>query len=294
MVEDLTELTVKARAKINIYLRVVGKLPDNFHELETLFQELELADIITIRPADELRLTVHNASLPANEDNLVIKAAALLRNRYHIQKGADITLEKNIPVAAGLGGGSSDAAATLSALAKFWSLPVNEKELIDMAASLGADIPFFFYGGTALGFGRGDRIEALPDIGPYPCLLVKPDFDVSTAWVYKNFKFPLTKSPRIINIHNLIGELRTVENFSTLCVNDLESVVLQRFPVIEELKKTLMIRGARVAMMTGSGPTVFGIFADSETCCQAGQSMTGFSGSVIPTSFRMRQESHSP
>ncbi|MFC1849969.1 4-(cytidine 5'-diphospho)-2-C-methyl-D-erythritol kinase [candidate division CSSED10-310 bacterium] len=269
-------IRIKARAKINLYLRVICKRSDGYHELVTLFQEIDLADTLTFAPAPkEIILSVNCPSLPDNEDNLVLKAARLLQTYTHPPLGAAITLEKKIPLAAGLGGGSSDAAATLIGLTQLWQLTLSQSELGNLAAQLGADVPFFIHGGTALGRGRGDEIEPISPLPPEPILLLKPKLRISSAWVYKNYRVHLTKSAQTINITNLIKDYKQKRALKTLLRNDLEEVVLSRFPEVERLKSLLLEKGAQIALLSGSGPTVFGLFEGAESRDQAYQALEG-------------------
>jgi len=265
-------LTVQANAKINVYLRVIGRYDDGYHRLETIFQEIDFGDELTFQHASEnsLSLTVEGYDLPADGSNLVVKAACLLKKEFGIKAGASITLKKVVPVGAGLGGGSSDAAASLRGLIELWKIPVSAQHVHDLAATLGADVPFFLHGGTGLGTGRGDCIRVLPDLPPKPLIILKPDISISTAWVYQHFKAEnlrddLTKLNHSINISTLIKRLSGEASYESLLINDLERVVLPRFPEVARLRSLLSLNGAEVALMTGSGSAVFGLFNDEET-----------------------------
>jgi len=180
-------LTLSAFAKVNLGLRVLGKRADGYHELDTIFQTVSLHDTIKIAPTDdsEILFSCDDRSLPADEDNLVVRAARSLQERSVSNRGARIRLEKRIPTQAGLGGGSADAAVTLLGLTSLWKLQLAKDVLIEIAAQLGADVPFFLFGGTARGTGIGDRVESLPDAPERFLLIIKPGANISTADAYQ-------------------------------------------------------------------------------------------------------------
>ncbi|MBC7796415.1 MAG: 4-(cytidine 5'-diphospho)-2-C-methyl-D-erythritol kinase, partial [Pyrinomonadaceae bacterium] len=182
--------TVPAFAKINWDLRVLGRRDDGFHEICTIFQTVSLCDYLTFNRADELTLTCDVSTVPVDESNLVLKAANALREKFQIKKGAKIHLEKRIPSPGGLGGGSSNAAIALLALSKLWEIEVSRDDLSSIGATIGADVPFFLYGGTAFGSGLGTRIETLPDVQKKLLLIVTPYENVSTAEAYKSLNAP--------------------------------------------------------------------------------------------------------
>lgn len=260
-------LCLYAPAKINLFLRVLARRPDGYHELETWMQKLALSDRITLtlRDGSGVRLRCTGGDLPADETNLAWKAASVFfaASRQGAQFGVDITLEKNIPVAAGLGGGSSDAGTVLKGLNSLCGNEFSENVLLDIGRKLGADVPFFITGHDAvLATGIGDRMKPVHSLEQCTFLLVNPGFAVSTRWVYENFA--LTKQ---LKNSTLLGSQKlSADTFSlTGLTNDLERVTVGKYPEIEEIKKKLRAAGAVAALMSGSGPTVFGVFPDQRS-----------------------------
>ncbi|MDD5131089.1 MAG: 4-(cytidine 5'-diphospho)-2-C-methyl-D-erythritol kinase [bacterium] len=257
-------MKIKAYAKINLMLQILSKRVDGYHDLASVMQEIALCDLLTITkvPAG-ITLTCSDRSLPVDSNNLVYKAAvAMHREAERLKKpvsGLKIRIQKNIPVGAGLGGGSSDAAATLKALNKLWRLRLNEARLARIGAELGSDVPFFISGGTALAQGRGERLTIWPKIPSFRVVLVKPFIGISTAWAYKNLKINLTKQPKSIKIiHNSLRK-KCFDQLKEYLQNDLESVCISKYPLILEIKHRLLVSGAAAALMSGSGSTVFGL-----------------------------------
>ena len=257
-------LRLRAPAKLNLYLRVLGKRPDGYHELETIFERIDLADTLTFEPAEALSLTCSDPELSCGEDNLVLKAARLLQREAGALKGARIHLEKRIPVAAGLGGGSSDAAATLEGLNRLWALQLPLQRLTDLAAALGSDVPFFLAPQPfAIGRGRGERCEPLESPLQLTHVLVVPPERLSTAEIYAGSQFPLTPSGRSLSMiaHALRnGSLRELADGLW---NDLEPEAIRRCPVIATIDAHLNDLGCLGVRMSGSGSAVFGLCADS-------------------------------
>ena len=255
-----------AFAKINLSLRVLGKRENGYHELDTIFQTVSLHDTISISAIDssEIAFSCDACSLPTDSHNLVVRAATALRDRFNPKKGARIRLEKRIPSHAGLGGGSSDAAATLIGLTRLWELGTSRQELSELAARLGADVPFFLHGGTARGTGIGDHVEPLADAPEIFLLIVKPHANVSTADAYKALKKPaLTSSnPKTILSSSEAKEFFDRASFASL-QNDFEAIAFALEPEIERAKAALLKAGAGASLLAGSGSAVFGIF-DSE------------------------------
>jgi 4-diphosphocytidyl-2-C-methyl-D-erythritol kinase len=255
---------VRAHAKINLDLRIVGRRPDGFHELRTVFQSIALYDTLVVRAVRGVfGIACNMPGVPIDRTNLVWRAADALwkaagrRGRVH---GASIELKKRIPPEAGLGGGSSDAAATLVALNALWRLRLSPDELHAVAASIGSDVPFFLVGGTALGLGRGEELYALPDIAPASVVLVRPPFGVSTADAYSWYRSGVAApSRRRTQRVPLAGKpsMHTV-------VNHLEPAVIARHPEIARIRRQLAGAGAFVSLMSGSGSAVFGLFADPD------------------------------
>lgn len=262
----MDSITKRAYGKLNLSLDIVGKREDGYHFVRMIMQTVNLYDVITIekQTQPDIFLTINRQDLPTNRDNLIFQAASLLLNEFHISKGVRIHLEKNIPVAAGMAGGSADCAATLIGINELFSLGLSKEELQQRAVTLGADVPYCILGGTALSEGIGEILTPMTDMVPCNILLVKPNIDVSTKWVYTTLRWnKLNSHPNIdgmidaLNNHSLKGVCDTMGNV-------LETVTIPSYPVIKQLKDKMMELGAANAMMSGSGPTVFGLFPDEE------------------------------
>jgi 4-diphosphocytidyl-2-C-methyl-D-erythritol kinase len=265
-------LILKTPAKINLGLQVLSKRQDGFHELETVLQMVALYDELEFLISDgNLLLTCDQPEIPENEDNLVMKAASLLRQEFRdkAKGGVKIRLRKTIPAGAGLGGGSGNAALTLLGLNKFWDLGLNYKELIPYASKLGSDIPFFLVSPTALGTGRGEKIKEIASPDKISVVIVFPGFSISTPWVYQNLKLELTKKENNISILQKFLSQSDVSRLGNSLQNHLEPVVLKKFPVIREIKEIMIGLGASGALMSGSGSAVFGIFKDKSLAKKA-------------------------
>ena len=260
------KFTLPAFAKINWFLRILGKREDNFHELCTAFQTISLADYLTFSENKELVLTCNDANIPVDEQNLIIKAAKVLQEKFRIKKGAKIQLEKNIPSPGGLGGGSADCAIALLGLLKLWGLKISLTKLCEIGKTLGADVPFFFYGGTALGIGRGTEITEIKDVTEKFILLVTPNISVPTALAFAKLDMPrLTNiSPKSI-LKICSDEAEKVFSGQTVPTNDFESVIFEIEPELKRIKEKLLSGGAKNALMSGSGASIFGIFENEET-----------------------------
>jgi 4-diphosphocytidyl-2-C-methyl-D-erythritol kinase len=255
--------TLPSFAKINLTLRVLGRRADGYHELRTIFQSITLCDRLTFsaRDSSQLELECDAADVPADDSNLVLRAAKILRERFPVERGARIRLEKSIPAGGGLGGGSANAAIALMGLARLWRIETTRNELTELGARLGADVPFFFTGGRALGTGRGTEITPMNDATRESLLVVTPRVKISTADAYKALSAPaLTKEFAPVNL--LIS--RTEADFAgalpTARVNDFEPVIFQQHPEIERARDALLRTGARDASLSGSGSSVFGVF----------------------------------
>ena len=263
---DLRSLTIPAFAKINWCLRVPGKRDDGYHEIDTVLQTVSLNDTLTFEETDGgIRLWCDDASVPVDKTNLVWRAAAALRERYSIDRGVHIRLEKRIPAEAGLGGGSSDAGATLSALTRLWKMEPSASDLMQMAESFGSDVPFFLRGGTARGTGRGNVIELLEDAPQKHLLIIKPNASISTAKAYEalNSRALTSSNSKPILFRSQASEFSASIDPKAL-QNDFEPVVFALEPEIERAKAALLKSGARAAMLSGSGSAVFGIFENQD------------------------------
>jgi len=256
----MEQVEIQARAKINLALDVLGKRPDGYHEVRMIMQSIELADqvILSARPSG-IALEITGAELAADQSNLAYRAAALLQADYPHCGGVHISLKKVIPLAAGLAGGSADAAAVLRGLNELWNLGLSDEVLCRYGAQLGSDIPFCITGGTQLAEGRGEMLTKLPALPPCWVVLVKPPFPVATAWVYGQFRGEqVTHRPdtdgmmKALADGDLAGVLARLDNL-------LETVTIPAYPVLGEIKQALRDGGAAAALMSGSGPTVFGI-----------------------------------
>lgn len=259
------EMKLKAMAKINLGLDVLRKRSDGYHDLRMIMQTVYLYDQIEISEVKTsgITLTTNAGYLPVNEDNLVYKAAKLLMDEFGIEQGVNICLKKYIPVAAGLAGGSSDAAATLVGLNRLFSLGLSREELRKRGVKIGADVPYCIMRGTALAEGIGDVLTMLPAAPDMHVVLAKPPIHVSTGFVYTNLKADrLAYHP---DIDAQVDAIRTGDGYAMakLMGNVLETVTIPAYPVIDEIKETMKRAGALGAMMSGSGPTVFGLFDDA-------------------------------
>jgi len=259
-------------AKVNLYLKVLGRRPDGYHELVTVMQPLSLADELSlILDGPGITLECDHPQLPRDETNLVVKAAQSFARQTGRPLRARISLRKRIPVAAGLGGGSSDAAATLLALNALAREPLEPDRLHHLAASLGADVPFFLMGGPAVARGIGERLEPMT-LPPYWYLLLNPGASLSTRWVYENLD--LNRSAAVAP-----KEVWDPDHPEGWVHNDLQAVTLKRFPELGGLLARLEHLGARAQAVSGSGPTVFGLFPNRQTAQEAGRELSQtFSG----------------
>jgi 4-diphosphocytidyl-2-C-methyl-D-erythritol kinase len=261
------QTSVRAYAKINLSLRVLCRRPDNFHELRTVFQTISLADDLQISftPARATRISIANSTIP---DNLIECAAHRCLDEMGVTARVDFGLKKRIPMGAGLGGGSSDAAAVLLALPVLAGRVIPMDRLLAIAASLGSDVPFFLYGGTALGLGKGEELYPLPDIKSRPGVLIAPDIHVSTPDAYRDLSAGLTApEPKLASFQSGTWSASGFEP-----VNDFEAPVFHRHPNLKAIKKRLIAMGAEPALMTGSGSAIFGLFNCKETLAAVVQS----------------------
>ena len=280
-------MKVRAYAKINLGLYVLGKRPDGYHTIETVFRLVDLYDEIEILQNDHgIHFSTDSPDLSNDSSNLCVRAAHLLRDLTGTHMGVEITLTKRIPIGAGLGGGSSDAAAVLKGLTRLWSLDISRDELQTVSASLGSDVPFFFTGTTAFASGRGEVLDPFDLKIPYTILLVTPRIHVSTGWAYGQLgPFQNAKRPNLrrvledglVDAHRLQRELK----------NDFEEAVFKHHPEIAAIKGTLLAEGAVCALMSGSGSSVFGLFTDQAVARGLAQRLSGtFTTSVTDPAFK--------
>jgi len=259
---------IRTPAKINTLLKVTGRRPNGYHELVSIMIPVEIFDLLEFEILQEKAIWIQSTGYPVpnDEKNLVHRAARSFLSRTGISHGVSIRLEKNIPVAAGLGGGSSDAAATLLMLNRVNSMPLTESDLREIAVELGADVPFFLNCKPSLATGIGEIIEPLEGWPEFWYVIVTPPIRISTMWVYQNLKLELTTKSSDCILANFRSETFKVAN---VLENDLENVTCAKFPIINTLKKLLVDAGAKGAMMSGSGPSVFGLFSSLANAADA-------------------------
>jgi 4-diphosphocytidyl-2-C-methyl-D-erythritol kinase len=263
-------IKIKSPAKINIGLKVVGKRADGYHDIETIFQIIDLCDdIVLTESAGAITLFSDSRDIPIDERNLAYRAAKLLRERTGIDKGVRIEIYKHIPISAGLGGGSSNAAVTLLGLNYIWDLGLSRDELLPIAKTIGADVPLFLSYPRAMGTGKGDELQTMPVKSKFYVILLNPQLHISTEWVYRNLKLELTKNKNDIRIIKFMLERDEIEKAASLMFNDLESAVTEKYSVISDMKEALRLAGAAGSLMSGSGSTVFGIFKDYPSAIRA-------------------------
>ncbi len=259
-------------AKINLFLRVLGRRPDGYHDLFSLMCGLDLADVLTFDfSPTTLTVSCKHPGVPDGPDNLAYRAAARFFEQTGLSSGVSITIEKNIPVAAGLGGGSSNAATVLSTLNSRYRSPLSPETLLTIGARLGADVPFFLYGRPALATGIGEILTPYPRLPEMTVLLINPGINISTAEVYKSLNLGLTNPQKKNRLSSFTKE--TCFRAETDLINDLETVTAARYPEIPAAKERLRKQGAAGVLMSGSGPTVFGLFPEQTTAEAARQAL---------------------
>lgn len=269
-------ITVEGNAKINLTLDILGKRPDGYHEVAMVMQSIGLHDTLTLsKISSGIELTLDVPGLEADERNLAWRAARLLLDGEGVKGGVRIALTKRIPIAAGLAGGSADAAAVLRGVNALYELGLTQAELCAYGAKLGSDIPFTIVGGTMLATGRGEVLEALDPVPPFWVVLAKPKISVSTAWAYKRYdEQGAEQHPDNAAIIQAIAKCDRAGIASLLC-NVLERVTIKQYPVIAAYKEWMMEKGALASMMSGSGPTVFGLFSAEEEARRAAAFLEG-------------------
>ncbi len=266
----MNSIHLHAHAKINLYLDVLGKRPDGYHNLETVFQSISLYDEVTIhRRGEGIRVFCNHPDVPTEASNTVVRAAHHLLQTAGIGEDLEIRIDKNIPVAAGLAGGSADAAAVLVGLNELLDLRYPIEKLMQIGVKVGADIPFCLLGGTAIGRGIGDELQPLPPIGNVSFMIANPGFPVSTAWAFRQLNFRLTNSPKNVTILTQNLNKRDWVRVGRSLYNVFEQVVVPQYPVIRELLERLRSLGAVGSLMTGTGPTVFGWMPDRDVAEKA-------------------------
>lgn len=271
----MDEITLKALAKINLGLDVIRRREDGYHEVRMIMQTIHLYDLLEVRKIKDpqIKIQTNLSFLPVNENNLVYRAARLLQEEFSLGGGVSVNLTKRIPVAAGMAGGSTDAAAMLYAMNQLYDLGLSRKELMERGVQIGADVPYCIMRGTALAEGIGEKLTQLPPMVKCPVLIAKPSVSVSTKFVYQNLK--LDQSTTHPDIDALLSDIRG-KDLDGICAhmgNILESVTIPNYPVIAKIKEKMLRSGAKASMMSGSGPTVFGLFEDGETAKAAMRDM---------------------
>ena len=285
----MDEIKLKALAKINLGLDVVRRREDGYHEVRMVMQTIHLYDQLRIQKSETPGIQIHSnlSFLPVNENNLVYKAGKLLMDEFDIHTGVSVELNKRIPVAAGMAGGSTDAAAMLYGMNQLFGLKLKRKDLMERGVQIGADVPFCIMRGTALAEGIGEKLSSLPPMVKCPVLIAKPAVSVSTKFVYQNLK--LNEQTPHPDIDALITDIRNsdLDNICADMGNVLETVTIPNYPVIAQIKEQMLKSGAKASMMSGSGPTVFGFFGDEETARRARAEMkaSGLAKQVYLTSI---------
>jgi len=261
----MTELRLRASAKINLFLEVLDRRTDGYHNIETVFQSIDLHDVIMLREntSGTIEIKCDHPQVPLDSSNLAYRAAELLLSESGKRCGVQVEIIKNIPIGAGLAGGSTDAAATLVGLSELWKLGYDIGELCRLGGKIGADVPFCLMGGTALGRGRGDELTRLEPFPETPVVIANPGFQVSTARAYESLR--LTRERKSGNI--LVGKMQRgdVSDIGDRLFNIFESVVIEEYPLVRKIKEEFIRSGALAALMTGSGPTVFAFARDTSS-----------------------------
>ncbi len=279
---DVLKILVKAPAKINLALDVLHKRNDGYHEVKMVMTTIDLADRVELEllDTDQIKISSHNRFVPDDNRNLAYQAAVLLKKKYNITKGVAISITKSIPVAAGLAGGSSDAAATLRGLNKLWGLGLSLDELAEIGAEIGSDVSFCVYGGTALATGRGEIIQPIDPPPHCWVVLAKPSIGVSTADVYGHLDLGQVTHP---NVDQMVQSIRN-HDYPSICKemgNVLEGVTLKMYPEVAQIKDQMKRFGADAVLMSGSGPTVFGLVQHDSRMQRVYNGLRGFCDQVF-------------
>ncbi len=278
MVQIVQQTNARCRAKINLTLDIVGRRPDGYHDLESVMQSVDIADVlhVSVTSGSGIKITTDVPEIPSGPSNTVYKACALFKDAAEVDCGIAVSIEKRIPVEAGLGGGSSNAAAALLALNAMFEDVLTTDELIAVAARVGSDVPYFIAGGTALISGRGELIEELPSAPEMDIVIAKPEKGVSTSWAYGR----LAATPGRESLAGTEAMIEAIESGDRSKVvaamaNDFDAVVCEAFPAIAELKRSLLDLGAEFAMLCGSGSGVYGVFDSPDKAKSAAETLAG-------------------
>lgn len=257
-------LTLKSPGKINLSLDILSKRSDGYHEINTIMQTIDLYDVISIKKWPSIELSISDSSLPCDRGNIAYRVAEIMIDRYKIDSGVKIHIEKNIPIAAGLAGGSADAAGVIILMNKLFNLNLSDEEMMYIASLVGSDVSYLIKGGTCLCTGRGEVVHPISRFDGIKVLIAKPDTSVSTAEVYNNLNLKnITNRPNNDILLKAIKD-KDINTLSKNLVNVLETVTIPIHPEINDIKKTMIEYGAIGSIMSGSGPTVFGIFIDDK------------------------------
>lgn len=285
----MNQITRKAYAKINLGLDVIRRRPDGYHEVKMIMQTVGIYDILTFRKSREqgIFISTNKEELPCDKNNLIYKAAELLKDTYSIREGVEIVLRKNIPIAAGMAGGSTDAAAVFHGFNELFGLGMSLEDMKRLGVKIGADVPYCLMGGTALSEGIGEVLTPLPAPPEAYLAVAKPDINVSTKFVYENLHADtLAYHPDIDGMVEALKE-GSLKGITDRMSNVLETVTIREYPVIAQIKENMLEAGAENALMSGSGPTVFGIFREKEKACGAYEAIEreGLAKQIFVTEF---------
>lgn len=271
----MKEYEIRANGKINITLEVIGPRPDGYHNISTIMYSTKLHDMLRLEKKQlGINIVCDDSRIPTDRSNLAYRAVEKIRNKFNIKDGIRIVIKKRIPISAGLGGGSADAAACLKAMNQLFDLKLSTEELMDIGSEIGADVPFCILGGAALAEGKGDILTSLEGISPLNMILAKPDISISTAWAYANLK--LKNECQKTDITELIKALQkgNIEYVAANIRNTFEQLVEAHYPEVGHAKRTLKQNGAIGSLMSGSGPTVFGLYTDIDIMKEAFNKIT--------------------
>jgi 4-diphosphocytidyl-2-C-methyl-D-erythritol kinase len=279
-------MKLRAYAKINIGLNVLGKRSDGYHDLETVFHEIDCFDEIELERHEKVTMTADSILVPIDRSNLCLSAANLLQKEKHVRQGVVIHLKKNIPIGAGLGGGSSDAAAVLCGLNRFWELRLSNNQLRLLAAQIGADVPFFIEGGTAYATGRGEILESFSLPLPFWIAVITPLVRISTAWAYS--QLVPKRNGKVSGLQTkLVKQLSNPQKLISIIQNDFEPIVFKTYPELSSVKEKLNEMGAVFSLMSGSGSSIYGFFEDDKKALAALSSFPkNYQTSITAPSFK--------
>ncbi len=284
----MDQITRKAYGKINLGLDVLSKRPDGYHELKMVMQTVGIYDVLTFQKNEgSIRISTDHKELPEDKGNLIYQAAELIRETYGISEGVTITLQKNIPIAAGMAGGSTDAAAVFHGMNELFGLSMSLDDMKKLGVRIGADVPYCIMGGSALSEGIGEILTPLPAPPEAHLLIAKPDINVSTGFVFKNLQVDtLPFHPDIDGMARSLKE-GDLKGITDRMANVLETVTMKTYPVIGRIKEEMIKQGAENALMSGSGPTVFGIYREEEMAKKAGEIIgkQGYAKQIFVTGF---------